>query len=42
MDFQGFPNQRQLAVGDTVSVKGLLFNTSTTPTLVTRTIEDHQ
>ena len=42
MDFQGFPNQGQLAVGNTVSVKGLLFNTSTTPTLVTRTIQDHQ
>ena len=42
MDFQDFPNQGQLAVGNTVSVKGLLFNTATTPTLVTRTIEDHQ
>ena len=42
MDFQGFPNQGQLAVGNTVSVKGLLFNTSTTPTLVTRRIQDHQ
>lgn len=42
MDFQGFPNQGQLAVGNTVSVKGLLFNTSTTPTLVTRTIQDHR
>jgi Domain of unknown function (DUF5666) len=42
MDFEDFPNQGQLAVGKTVSVKGLLFNTPTTPTLVTRTIEDHQ
>lgn len=41
MDFEDFPNQGQLAVGNTVSVKGLLFNTATTPTLVTRTIEDH-
>ena len=29
-----------LAVGNTVSVKGLLFNTSGTPTLVTRTVRD--
>lgn len=42
MDFEDFPNQGRLAVGKTVSVKGLLFNTPTTPTLVTRTIEDHQ
>ncbi|HKW61499.1 MAG TPA: DUF5666 domain-containing protein [Candidatus Acidoferrum sp.] len=42
MNFLGFPNQGQPAVGNTVSVKGLLFNTPTTPTLVTRTIEDHQ
>jgi hypothetical protein len=42
MDFEDFPNQGQVAVGNTVSVKGLLFNTSTTPTLVTRTIADHQ
>ncbi len=41
MDFEDFPMQSQLAVGNTVSVKGLLFNTPTTPTLVTRTIEDH-
>jgi hypothetical protein len=39
--FEDFPNQDQLAVGNTVSVKGLLFNTPTTPTLVTRTIHDH-
>jgi len=42
MNFEDFPSQSQLAVGNTVSVKGLLFNTPTTPTLVTRTIEDHQ
>ena len=42
MDFEGFSNQGQLAVGNTVSVKGLLFNTATSPTLVTRTIEDQQ
>ncbi|HEY6943688.1 MAG TPA: hypothetical protein VI431_01010, partial [Candidatus Acidoferrum sp.] len=41
MDFEDFPMQTPLAVGNTVSVKGLLFNTPTTPTLVTRTIEDH-
>jgi hypothetical protein len=33
-----FSNGNSPAVGDTVSVKGLLFNTSGTPTLVTRTI----
>ena len=42
MNFEDFPNQGQPTVGNTVSVKGLLFNTPTTPTLVTRTIEDHQ
>jgi len=42
MNFEEFPNQTSLAVGNTVSVKGLLFNTSGTPTLVTRTIRDHQ
>jgi len=31
-----------LAVGNTVSVKGLLFNTMGTPTLVTRTLREHQ
>jgi hypothetical protein len=41
MDFEDFPNQTALAVGNTVSVKGLLFNTKPTPTLVTRTIHDH-
>ena len=42
MDSEGSPSQGQIAVGKTVSVKGLLFNTATNPTLVTRTIEDHQ
>ena len=41
MDFENFPNQTSLAVGNTVSVKGLLFNTSGAPTLVTRTVSDH-
>jgi len=31
-----------LAMGQTVSVKGLLFNTTGTPTLVTRTLREHQ
>jgi len=38
MDLMDFSNGNSPAVGDTVSVKGLLFNTSGTPTLVTRTI----
>jgi len=42
MNFQDSGNQGQPAVGNKVSVKGLLFNTPTMPTLVTRTIEDHQ
>ena len=42
MDFEDFPNQTSLAVGNTVSVKGLLFNTTGAPTLVTRTISDHR
>jgi hypothetical protein len=41
MNFEDFSGQTSLAVGDTVSVKGLLFNTSGTPTLVTRTIREH-
>ena len=41
MDFENFPNQTSLAVGNTVSVKGLLFNTPGAPTLVTRTVSDH-
>lgn len=42
MEFEDFPTQSPLAPGNTISVKGLLFNTPTTPTLVTRTIESHQ
>jgi len=42
MNFEDSGNQPTLAVGNKVSVKGLLFNTPTTPTLVTRTIDDHQ
>jgi hypothetical protein len=38
MDLMDFSNGNSPAVGDMVSVKGLLFNTSGTPTLVTRTI----
>ena len=41
MDFEDFPNQSQLTMGNTVSVKGLLFNTQPTPTLVTRSVFDH-
>jgi hypothetical protein len=41
MDFEDSSNQSSPAVGGTVSVKGLLFNTPTTPTLVTRTIDEH-
>jgi hypothetical protein len=41
MDFLDFPNQTSLAVGQTVSVKGLLFNTPNMPTLVSRTIDGH-
>jgi len=41
MNFEEFPNQTSLTVGNTVSVKGLLFNTSGVPTLVTRTVRDH-
>ncbi len=41
MEFDDFPSQSSLAMGNTISVKGLLFNTSGTPTLVTRMIHDH-
>ena len=37
-----FSVSTSLAVGDAISVKGLLFNTPGTPTLVTRTLRDHQ
>ena len=39
MDFSGMGS---LSVGSNVSVKGLLFNTATTPTLVTRTMREDQ
>jgi len=45
MNWMDFSNGNSPAVGDTVSVKGLLFNTigtTGTPTLVTRSIRDHQ
>jgi len=38
MDFSGTGSLGSVAVGDTVSVKGLLFNTTGMPTLVTRTL----
>jgi hypothetical protein len=38
MDFSGSGSMRSPAAGDTVSVKGLLFNTAGMPTLVTRTV----
>jgi len=40
MDFSGPASMGSLAVGDTVSVKGLLFNTTGMPTLVTRTVRE--
>jgi hypothetical protein len=39
--FMDFSGNSSPAVGDTVSVKGLLFNTPGTPTLVTRTMRGH-
>lgn len=39
MDFSGLGS---LSAGSTVSVRGLLFNTSGAPTLVTRAVRDHQ
>jgi hypothetical protein len=41
MDFLDFPGSNSLTVGQTVSVKGLLFKATGTPTLVTRTMRDH-
>jgi hypothetical protein len=44
LDLMDFSNGSSPAVGDMVSVKGLLFNTigtTGTPTLVTRSIRDH-
>ena len=40
MDFSGSSTMSSVAVGDTVSVKGLLFNTTGMPTLVTRTLRE--
>ncbi|MHB8503277.1 MAG: hypothetical protein ACYDHE_20330 [Candidatus Acidiferrales bacterium] len=43
MNFMDFSGPGSLTIGSTVSVKGLLFNTPGTPTLVTRTMrEDNQ
>jgi hypothetical protein len=42
MDFMDFSGMGSLTQGSTVSVKGLLFNTSPTPTLVTRTMREDQ
>jgi hypothetical protein len=45
MNLMDFSNGNSPVVGDTLSVKGLLFNTTGTtgtPTLVTRSIRDHQ
>jgi hypothetical protein len=41
MDFSGSGSMGSLTVGDTVSVKGLLFNTTGMPTLVTRTLREN-
>ena len=41
MHFMDFSGLGSLAVGNTVTVKGLLFNTTGTPTLVTRTVREH-
>jgi uncharacterized protein DUF5666 len=42
MNEEDFSGLGSLTVGSTVSVKGLLFNTSPTPTLVTRTMREEQ
>jgi hypothetical protein len=41
MEFNDSLGQPSLTMGNAISVKGLLFNTPGTPTLVTRTIHDH-
>ena len=41
MDFMDFTGSGSLVPGSTVSVKGLLFDTPTTPTLVTRAMREH-
>ena len=42
MDEEDFSGPGSLTVGTTVSVKGLLFNTSPAPTLVTRMMREDQ
>jgi hypothetical protein len=42
MNEEGFSGLGSLMAGSTVSVKGLLFNTSPAPTLVTRTMREEQ
>lgn len=42
IEFEDFSNNNFPNVGDTLSVKGLLFNTSSTPTLVTRMIRHRE
>jgi hypothetical protein len=42
MDFSGSGSMGSLAAGQTVSVKGLLFNTTGMPTLVTRTLRENK
>jgi hypothetical protein len=42
MDFMDFSGLGSLTVGNTVSVRGLLFNTPGTPTLVTRRMREDQ
>ena len=41
MDFPGSASLGSLTMGNTISVKGLLFNTTGMPTLVTRTVRQH-
>jgi hypothetical protein len=41
MSFEDFSGLNSLTPGNTVTVKGLLFNTPGTPTLVTRTMRQH-
>jgi hypothetical protein len=42
MEFMDLSGLSSLAVGNTVSVRGLLFNTPGTPTLVTRRMREHE
>jgi hypothetical protein len=41
MDFMDFGGMNSLTAGSSISVRGLLFNTAGTPTLVTRAIREH-